>query len=917
MLFSHPEWQPILAELTTRPLAPERLKSLCSQLRAAAAYQDEAHLKAVLRRLRNVWLCAVMERDLTGRADLGEVMAAMTSLAEFTLHEALGFLSAQARASHGIPTTPSGAPLDLMVVGMGKLGGAELNVSSDIDLIFVYGEDGETRSEGVQTRLSNQEFFTRLGRRLIGVLSEVTADGFVFRVDMRLRPNGESGPLVVSLPMLEEYFITQGRTWERFAWIKARVVSRPVLASDAGAADQRAALDAIVVPFVYRRYLDFGAIEALRSLHDQIRAENQRRDGMHPERGVNVKLGRGGIREIEFMAQHFQLIRGGRARDLRQRATLPTLTRLAQLGLLDENTAMRLRQNYVLLRQIEHRLQYIDDAQTHTLPHEPADQERIAAMCASLVGDSGFFALATEIAAVQSYVAACFDEVFGVPAKEVLAPGPSASLWNESSCSGAPTSEAMAALSALGYPDPAAAQARLRALWNSGKVRGLSAGARERLDRLVPRAIEWAAKGAGVGCDAATLLGRLADLIEAIAGRGSYLALLYEYPAACERVVALLAASPWAARYLTLHPLLLDELLDARVREAPNWPEVAQQLTEKMQHAAGDTERQMDLLRETHHVEIFGLLIQDLEQRLTLEALSDHLSALADLIIDTALRACWDRIAQDPTVAPGFAVVAYGRLGGKELGYASDLDLVFLYDDENATEDAIVTYGRLAQRLVTWLTARTPAGGLFEVDLRLRPEGASGLFVTGFGAFQRYQRESAWVWEHQALTRARFCAGDARLGAAFEAERRAILGRERDLAVLRDEVAGMRVKMHEGHPNRSVDFDLKHDAGGMVDIEFSVQFLVLAYASRWPGLLEDLGNIALLGKAAGAGLIDPELAMTVANAYRAYRRAQHALRLAEARFARVPQPTFEKERRAVTALFSALGLDARAGAAAQ
>lgn len=917
MLFAHPDWQPILARICARPLGAEVIGPLCSDLREGLVYRDEADLKSVLRKLRNLWLCAVMERDLAGRANLDEVMVAMTALAEFSIHEALCFLGPAAAEVHGVPVAvQSGAAQDLMVVAMGKLGGAELNVSSDIDLVFVYGEDGQTRAEPGQKALSNQEFFTQLGRRLIGVLSEVTADGFVFRVDMRLRPNGESGPLVASVAMLEEYFVTQGRNWERFAWIKARVVSQPTFASSEGANVTLAALQAIVSPFVYRRYLDFGAIEALRALHDQIRAENRRRDGAHAERTINVKLGRGGIREIEFIAQHFQLIRGGRVPDLRDRATLTILTRLAQMGLLDADTAARLRDGYVLLRQVEHRLQYVDDAQTHVLPRTEEDKARVGAMCARLIGDADFPELTRKLVALQAYVAARFDEVFGAPADDAGAGGSNGSIWNESNSGGASTREGLDVLAKSGYPDAAAAQARLRALWNSSRIRTLSVPSRDRLDRLMPGAIELAAVHAGVGCDAATLLGRVADLLEAIAGRGSYLALLFEFPGAFKRVVALLASSPWAARYLTLHPLLLDELLDARAREAPNWPAVIRQLGERMQHTPGDTERQMDLLRETHHVQTFSLLIQDLEQRLTVEALSDHLSALADLIVEAALNACWERVAGDLAAAPRFAVIAYGRLGGKELGYASDLDLVFLYDDTDADEEVIVAYGRLAQRLVTWLTARTPAGGLFEVDLRLRPEGTSGLFVTGFGAFQKYQRESAWVWEHQALTRARFCAGDARLGVAFEAERRMILRQTRDLSALRGEVARMRVKMHEGHPNRSEEFDLKHDTGGMVDIEFCVQFLVLAYASQWPVLLEDMGNIALLRQAGALGLIDVDLALAVANAYRVYRRRQHALRLAEARFARVPQSMFEAERAAVTRLFDALGLRLAAGISA-
>lgn len=917
MLRAHPEWAALVSTLAASGVGEAAIRARLEALRGPRPYRNEDHLKCVLRQLRNQILLALMERDLAGRADLEEVMRAMTALAETAIAEALAFLSRELAQSFGVPRGGDSARAqDLLVVGMGKLGGAELNASSDIDLVFVYGEDGETGFDGgtgsdsgsaqsAQRTLSNHEFFTRLGRRLIGVLSELTGDGFVFRVDMRLRPNGDSGPLVASLAMLEDYFVAQGRNWERYAWIKARAVSPAVLGSHH--AELEASLAAIVTPFVYRRYLDFGAIQALRALHEQIRAEVGRRNAEHAGRAENVKLGRGGIREIEFIAQHFQLIRGGRDALLRSRSTEATLELLAARGLLPVPIAEHLIRSYRLLRNIEHRLQYLDDAQTHSLPQGAEDRARLVSMCACL-GVADFAGLRTLLAEEQGFVAAQFDLAFGLPA------GPAAEffgrgdLWSDRGPGEGSDPEQIAGLAALGFDDPEAAARRLRALWASPRIGTLSESNRARLDSLIPHALALAQAHGNTTCSASVLLGRLLDLLDAVATRAAYLALLSEFPRAFERVAVLLAASPWAARYLAQHPLLLDELLDTRTLRRPDWAAVATALEDAMQRARGDVERQMDLLRETHHAQTFSLLILDLEARLELEELSDDLSALADLILAAALKACREVVGAVPEAAHPFAIIAYGKLGGKELGYASDLDLVFVCADEEGEGGAGLRYARLAQRLMTWLTSRTTAGGLFDVDLRLRPDGAAGLLVATLLGFKNYQEHNAWVWEHQALTRARHCAGDPGLGAAFEAERRAILAAPRDLGNLRQEIAGMRAKMHAGHPNPSGLFDLKHDQGGMVDIEFCVQYLVLGFSRLHPELLENVGNIALLRRAGQAGLIEAGSADAVARAYREYRRRQHRLRLSEAGYARVPPAEFEAERAAVGALCQALGL---------
>ena len=842
---------------------------------------DEDALKRTLRQLRQQVMLRVLLRDLSGRAPLAEVMASMSDLAELSLAYALEYLGPWLEAQHGTPTAEGGRQ-ELLVVGMGKLGGRELNVSSDIDLIFVYPEEGDTAlsagapsSGSAPRRLSNHEYFIRLGRRLINALADITEDGQVFRVDMRLRPNGDSGPLVCSFDALENYFIAEGREWERYAWIKARVVAASGEANafagsgaTAKANELARALGAVARPFVFRKYLDFGAFAAMRSLHAQIRAEVARRDLVG-----HVKLGPGGIREIEFIAQAFQLIRGGRDADLQARPTLEVLALLQKKGLLSAEAVAELHAAYDFLRRVEHRLQYLDDAQTHDLPTGGDDQ----ALVAAAMGFDDYAEFMRRLDAHRERVSRHFDDVFAAPAQDEHACAP---LWNGKLNAHAAEGQ----LRTLGFADAGDALARLAAARASPRYAQLPETSRERYDALLPRVIELAAMA---GAPEAALA-RTLDLLEAISRRSSYLALLYEYPQALEKVVQLLSASGWAAAYVTRHPLLLDELLDARtLYAAPDWKEFAAYLRALLARHEDDTERQMDVLREAHHAQVFRLLAQDLAGQLTVEVLADHLSALADLMLTITLELCWAQLRNRHREAPRFAVIAYGKLGGKELGYASDLDIIFLYQDDDARAPQL--YARLAQRLNSWLTSTTASGVLFETDLRLRPNGEGGLMVSSVEAFREYQEKDAWVWEHQALTRARYCAGDAAVGAAFEAERIAILRRRRDPETLRREVVAMRARMLDAHPNESGLFDLKHDRGGMIDIEFIVQYLVLAHAHRYPQLTGNLGNIALLKIAGELGLIPLATAMTARDGYREYRRLQHAQRLNGAQYARVEQ----------------------------
>jgi glutamate-ammonia-ligase adenylyltransferase len=887
-----------------------------SQLRAelqagsSVAGDDTSRLAVALRRLRRRVLLSLIIRDVTGRADLAEVVGTMTTFAELAIQAAVAAHARELAALHGQPIGTDGTPQDLLVVGMGKLGGAELNVSSDIDLIFVYDEDGETQGGGARA-LSNHEFFARLGRRVIALLNDLTADGFVFRVDMRLRPNGNAGPLAVSNAMLEEYLMAQGREWERFAWLKSRVVSTAIFASPVQFEAQRAALTDIVRPFVFRKYLDFGAISALRQLHRLIRAEASRRSG-HDHRADDVKLGRGGIRELEFVAQTFQIIRGGRESRLRSRSTLQTLATIADFGLLPGEICERLSAAYVFLRNLEHALQYVDDAHTHAVPVEPAARERIA----GLLGASSAETMLGEYRAVQALVAETFDAVFAEPATSDGDASLAASVQGPSVQAGDDDGALIEDLKARGFADPVATAQRLRAVLESRRAQASAESARLGLQRLLLRALQTAVErsreaGAAYDIGPDEHFARFTQLADVIAGRSTYIALLNQFPLAFERVMRMLAASRWATQYLVRHPILLDELLDERLlQHEPDWLAWSAEVRHKLAEAHDDQEQQMNLLRDAHHAQVLRLLLADLEGRLTVERLADHLSALADATLALALQCVWQTLPRRHRETPRFAIVGYGKLGGKELGYESDLDLIFLYDDDDAA--AAEVYAMLARRLVTWLSTQTSSGKLFEIDLRLRPDGNAGLMVSPFDAFSRYQRNEgegshgAWPWEHQALTRARFSAGDAEIGERFEAQRQHVLVMPRDGDQLRRDVLQMRERMLEGHPNPTTLFDVKHDRGGMVDIEFIVQYLVLRYARKHAELLRNAGNIALLQMAGEFGLIDASLAREVADAYRDFRRIQHRLRLNGAERARLPREEVAQRAAAVMRLWSAV-----------
>ncbi|MBN8439467.1 MAG: bifunctional [glutamate--ammonia ligase]-adenylyl-L-tyrosine phosphorylase/[glutamate--ammonia-ligase] adenylyltransferase [Candidatus Accumulibacter sp.] len=878
LLASRPE---IAAWLDEHVVLPVGARQMCDFLAQEAPGSEES-LKRALRRLRQRVMATLIVRDIAGVAPLSEVVESMTQLADVTTNFALDFVHRQLSELFGEPLDSRGQPQRLLVIGMGKLGGRELNVSSDVDYIFVYPEEGQTSG---RRRIDNYDFFLRLGKRLIGALGEPTGDGQVFRVDMRLRPNGDSGALVGSLGSLENYFITQGREWERYAWIKARVMNEGVNLQP----EWVDGLQEICRPFVFRKYLDFGAINAMRELHAQIRREVARKD-----MAEHIKLGPGGIREIEFIAQVFQLIRGGREPALQARPTLQILALLAERRLLPDDSERELAVAYEFLRRLEHRLQYVNDAQTHRLP--TGDDERL--QIARSLGFADWSALLTVLDTHRSAVGRHFEQVFSDPEE---GRHPLAALWDGPVGGDDPLER----LSTLGFRQPQAMLERLQGFRQSSRYLQLPASNRERLDALGPRLIDAAA--ATPMPDATWQRGL--DFLATISRRGAYLALLQQYPQVLMKLAELIGSSSWAADYLTRHPILLDELLDSRIFDvAIDWQDFQKGLQARLAQHRDDTEREMDILRETHHAQVFHFLAQDMAGMHSVEHLADRLSELADIMVQTTMDLCWQKLRQrhpHPERSPCFAVIAYGKLGGKELGFASDLDLVYLHDDPEPGAGEL--YARLGQRMSTWMSTQTSAGTLFEVDLRLRPNGDAGMLVCPIQAFRDYQLQHAWVWEHQALTRARFCAGDPAVGEQFEAIRVEILRRPRDLNRLREEVLSMRKRMLDQHASRSEeDFDIKHDRGGLIDVEFIVQYLILGHAHAHPRLCGNLGNLALLGMAAELGLIPGDLAAGTRSAYRDFRRMQHALRLNAGRRARVERASVARRIDAVRALWQAV-----------
>ena len=851
---------------------------------------QDIDVAAGLRTLRQLVLERLPQLDCNEEASLDTVTGVMTDLAELALDIACTQSSVALERAHGKPCTAQGAPAQLCVVGMGKLGGRELNISSDIDIIYVYDEEGQTAGDAMgQGRISNQEYFGKQVRAIHALVGDTTEHGFVFRIDLALRPNGNSGPPVVSMAALEEYFYTQGREWERFAWLKSRVVA-PAHAQQCAFA---LGLSKAVTPFVFRRYLDYNVFDALRILHRQIREHAARRSAGHPERSNDVKLSRGGIRELEFTVQLLQVVRGGQYPELRTRSTLSALPRLAAAGLMPANTAKALEEAYILLRRVEHRIQYLDDQQTHILPSAGADLQWIAAS----MGFPDSDAFLRELHAQRELVAQEFDALLGGEKNQ------------HSGRAELSTTEDAKDFDTLLARLHGRLLERVRVWKDNPRVLALREVARARLVRLLMRTAQWVEQA--IVSEESAL--RLMDWMEPLLRRESYLALLLERPSVHERLLRMLGAARWPARYLLKHPGVIDELANNVVLQGRFDPENFDQDLERRRIAlqdAGqdDDEAVLNLLRRAHHTEVFRTLTRDVEGRLSVEQVADDLSALADAVLRITTRWCWRHLKNKHREGePLFAVIAYGKLGGKELGYGSDLDLVFVYDD--AHERAAEVYGALVRKLINWLTVKTSEGDLYEIDTALRPNGNSGMLVTSFDAYANYQQQrgsnTAWTWEHQAMTRARCVLGTPDLQARFEQVRQAVIATVRDRESLRAEISAMRDKMCASHSVKPGQFDLKYSAGGMVDIEFAVQFLVLASGHAHPELRANVGNIALLQRAAACALLPAALGEQAARAYRVLRQIQHRARLNE-ESPQVPLESVQDERAAAQALWAAI-----------
>jgi glutamate-ammonia-ligase adenylyltransferase len=860
----------------SRPSEPGELARLMLEGAPAGAGEEEVLRGLRVRRHRE--LVRIIWREVSGEAAVTESLRDLSDLADGAINAALAWATQALRPRHGLPRTETGETCGFGILGMGKLGGFELNFSSDVDLVFVYSEPGET--DGPK-RISNEEYFRLLGQRLVGLLGQRTADGFVYRVDVRLRPFGASGPLALSLPALENYLMQNGRDWERYAYIKARVVN------DWPDADYL--YRDVVRPFVYRRYLDFGVFASLREMKAMIEAEVQRKEYQD-----NVKLGPGGIREIEFIAQSFQLVRGGSIAELRGREILKILPSLGRHGCLPATAVEELTRAYLFLRRVENAIQAIGDQQTHIVPANAADRARVALA----LGFSGWAALSGELESQRMTVSRHFREVVfrGGDAEVPVADNRLRLVWSQE----ASPEAAEGLLREAGFTgsgDAVAVLDRLRQLRAAGTLQRLDEPGRQRLDALVPTVLEIAARQA----NPLLAVQGVALVIESIGRRSAYFALLNESPAARERLVSLCAMSDFLARQVAAHPLLLDELLDSRLFvEPPTREELAAELARRLEAVASeDEERWLEALRNFQQAALFRIAVADLSGVLPLMKVSDRLTETAEMV----LQASFDQAWREMTVRHGrprcvvngvardaeFGIVAYGKLGGLELGYGSDLDLVFLHDsagEEQQTDGAraienAVFCARVAKRIINFATMVTPAGQLYDVDTRLQPEGKKGLLVSSLAAFESYQRESAWTWEHQALLRSRGIAGSPAVLAAFEEIRRDVLMHHVHWDKLREDVLGMRRKMLGELPGGTAEsFQIKRDPGGLTDIEFIVQYLVLREARHYAALVRYSDNIRQLEALAAAGIMDRETAALLTDIYRSYRQRIHHLSLA-------------------------------------
>ncbi|MDO6746355.1 bifunctional [glutamate--ammonia ligase]-adenylyl-L-tyrosine phosphorylase/[glutamate--ammonia-ligase] adenylyltransferase [Gilvimarinus sp. 1_MG-2023] len=899
----HPD---LLADLiATGALFTEQAQSVLNDLAAQIdAAEDDTNLDRLLRRSRNRAMVRIIWRDFTRLADTEQTTSELSRLADTLIQGSLNWHYRALAARFGEPKgRHSGDTQAMVVLGMGKLGALELNVSSDIDLIFAYPEAGETNGE--RKNLTNQEFFVRLGQKLIQSLDTQTADGFVFRVDMRLRPHGQSGALVQNFDALEGYYQSQGRDWERYAMIKARPVAWT--AGGEAACDE---LMNMLAPFTYRQYVDFGAIEALRDMKGLINRQVQRK-GMD----MDVKLGEGGIREVEFVVQLFQLIRGGRELELRERQVCKLLPMLEAQGYLPDGSGVALHRAYLFLRNTEHAIQGYQDRQTQSLPMDEQGQLRLAVV----MGFADWPSFFTELNAVRTTVNEEFQAVIADPDQEQSLDDGELNEWRalwDESLHGA---EAIEFLAAQGCDDGKTILALLDGLKNSRQVIAMQASSRSRLDQFVPRLLIGLAGESDIAY--ADTLKRILPFVESVARRSAYLVLLVENPTALAQLVHLSAASPWIADQLAQHPILLDELLTPEsLYTPPDKDALVDELRrELLRFGWDDLEGHMETLRYFRSAHALRVAASEVTGALPLMKVSDYLTDLAEVILEHVLALAWEQMTARhgyPCTAsgeeerePNFIVLGYGKLGGIELGHGSDLDLVFVHDSDASgstsgekSVDNLTFYTRLGQRIIHILDTQTMSGKLYDVDMRLRPSGNSGMLVTSLDAFAKYQRTEAWTWEHQALVRARAVAGKTDLADRFAQVRSELLCQPREIQKLRQDVIEMREKMrgHLGSGTDSGKFHLKQDSGGIVDIEFMVQYAVLAWAQKAPSLTRYTDNIRILETLESEALLTDQAVSQLIEAYKAYRSTGHRLALQRQEAVLQGSDVFAQEREQVT-----------------
>ncbi|MCP5335873.1 MAG: bifunctional [glutamate--ammonia ligase]-adenylyl-L-tyrosine phosphorylase/[glutamate--ammonia-ligase] adenylyltransferase [Oceanospirillaceae bacterium] len=833
-----------------------------------AAAESEEQMQKILRQFRNSHQVRIIWRDINAIASLQETLTDLTCIADTCIIAALNWCSRRLQQKYGKPIgKKSGTEQHLQIIAMGKLGAGELNLSSDIDLIFAYPESGDT--DGANS-LSNQEYFIKLGQGIITALDKITVDGFVFRVDMRLRPYGQSGSLVMNYNSLESYYHEQGREWERYAMIKARVVNGPTPAS--------AQLMAILRPFTYRMYIDYSAFDSLRHLKNLIRQEVIRLNLSN-----NVKLGSGGIREVEFIVQAFQLIRGGQEKTLQEPNIFKVLAFLEGEAYLPQQACTELRSAYCFLRDVEHAIQGIRDEQSQMLPENPLHQARIAWR----MGFADYPSFLSALNQHREKVAYHFAQIVAED-KNQQQQDSDHSLWQ------ALWLRTLAADDSQQHPAyQSAIQPLLNNLWDNKVVHNLQEESRQRLDKFMPLLLAaiWRLETPLI------TLERILPLTEAILRRSAYMVLLVENPQAMTQLVKLCQASPWIANAITQAPILLDELLSpASLYQPPGKSEMANELHLRLLRVdENDLETQMDVLRHFRQVSMLQIAASDIAGVLPLMKVSDYLTWLAEVIVDQCYWLAWQQMVQkygypcnqagEATAKPDFLILGYGKFGGLELSYGSDLDMVFVHGGDSMAStngeksiDNLTFYTRMGQRIIHILNTNTRAGMLYEVDLQLRPSGNSGLIVTSLTGFAKYQEESAWTWEHQALTRARVICGPEHLQQAFSEIREKILRRERDTDKLRQEVRDMRKKMRDNLGSQSVgkaELALKQDPGGIIDIEFMVQFELLAQSHQYPQLTQYTDNIRQLDGLGATGCFDAQTVQTLQEIYIAYRSLAH------------------------------------------